>query len=146
MSLPATMLGITIACFDGPDAQFRIAQTDEEILRDEVYHRLTTDSVVGDSPEAKNFGHDVRRYAGARLSATAEAELGPTLSATLQQSGRVEYADVTVTSERPSPDLLHLTFSVTVRARHPVTGDVGDSFVFLFLLTPDTFEQIGAPA
>ena len=145
MTLPSTTLGITFACLDGPDAQFRLAQTDEEILRDEVYHRLTTDSVIGDSADAQNFGRDVRRYAGARMSSSDVAELGPTLSAVLQQSGRVEYADVEVTRTRPRPDLQHLTFAVTVRARHPATGDVGDAFTFLFLLTPDTFEQIGAP-
>lgn len=144
MTIPTTTLGITFACLDGPDAQFRLAQTDGEIMRDEVYHRLTADSVLGDSDAAANFGRDVRRYAGAKMSLADVAELGPSLSAVLQQSPRVEYADVTVTRTRPRPDLQHLTFSVVVAARNPITGDVGDTFSFLFLLTPDTFEQIGA--
>ena len=144
MTLPIVTLGITFACLTGPDARFSVAQTDREIMGDEVYHRLTTDTVLGDSDEAQSFGRDVRQYAGARLTKTEIAELGPTLSAVLQQSGRVEFADVTVTATRPRPDLQHLTFAVSVTARDPVTGEVGDSFDFLFLLTPDTFEQIGA--
>lgn len=144
MILPNTTLGITFACFDGPDAQFSLAQTDREILRDEVYHRLICDRVLGDSDEAQSFGRDVRRLAGAKMSTADIAELGPTLSAMLQQSGRVEHADVTVTKTTPSPGLIHLTFAVSVTARNPITGDVGDAFDFLFLLTPDTFGQIGA--
>ncbi len=144
MSLPNTTLGITFACFDGPDAMFRLAQSDREIMRDEVYHRLTCDTVLGDSDAAQSFGRDVRRYAGAKMSDTDVKELGPALSAVLQQSGRVEFADVTVTRTKPRPDLQHLTFAVSVAARNPVTGDTGETFDFLFLLTPDTFEQIGA--
>jgi hypothetical protein len=134
-----TRLGVTFACRDDFDAQFRLAQTDREIIGDEVYHRLTADRVTGDSEEAQNFGRDVRRLAGARMSDTEVAELGPTLSAILQRSGRVETADVTVTKTTPSPGLIALQFAVSV------TAVTGDTFDFLFLLTPDTFEQIGAP-
>jgi hypothetical protein len=138
MILPNVTLGYVFACLDGPDASFRLAQSDREILRDEVYHRLTTDSVIGEGPAAENFGKDVRGLLGGKLTDGDIEELGPTLAAVLQQSERIATALVDVTRTRLRPDLIHLSFAVTV------TAVTGVTFDFLFLLTPDTFEQIGA--
>ncbi len=130
-------LGVTFACFRGLGARFQVATTDEEIIRDEVFHRLTTDTVLGDSDEARSFGLDVRRRLGARMSDDDVASIGPMLSAVLQQSGRLDSADVVVTRLPSTTVLLSLSFAVTV-----VTTSA-DTFSFLFQLTGSNFEQVG---
>ncbi len=130
-------LGNTFACFRGFTSQFAVATTDEQIIRDEVYHRLTTDSVLGASPEASDFGFNVSRNLGAEMSDDDIASLGPMLSAVLQRSGRLDSADVKVTRLDSVPGILSLSIAVSVVA---VTGD---TFDFLFRLTGSTFEQVG---
>ncbi len=132
-----TTLGVTFACFRGFTSQFDIAQIDEQILRDEVFHRLTTDTVLGDSEDAASFGYDVRRRLGARMTDEEIAGLGPLLSSVLQRSGRVDSADVIVTRVATTGPLLSLLIAVSVVA---ITGE---TFSFLFKLTGSTFEQVG---
>jgi hypothetical protein len=118
--------------------RFDVAKTDEEILRDEVFHRLTTDSVLGDTDEAKDWGFDCRRRLGARMTKDDVEALGPLLSAVLQRSGRIDSADVRVTQlDAPAPGMLSLQIAVSV------TAVTGDTFSFLFRLTGSTFEQVG---
>lgn len=135
--MSSTSLGITFACFRGMTSQFDVATTDEQILRDEVFHRLTTDTVLGDSEDAASFGYDVRKRLGARMTDEEIAGLGPMLSAVLQRSGRVDAADVVVTRIMTTGPLLSLLISVSVIA---ITGE---TFSFLFRLTGSTFEQVG---
>lgn len=134
----STTLGNTFACFTDVTGRFALAQTDEEILRDEVYHRLTTDTVLGDTDTARSFGFNVRQRLGARMSDDDIASLGPMLAAMLQRSGRVDSADVECKRLAGAPGLLSLSIAVSVIA---VTGE---TFAFLFQLSGSTFEQVGA--
>jgi len=144
MTLPATTLGYTFACRDGFDPSFRLAQSDEEIVADEIYHRLTTSSVLGDTPEAASWGVNIFLLCGDHMGAARLAALGPALSAALQQSPLIETADVTVTPG-PRTDLVDLAIAVDVTAKHPVTGEIAGGFTFLFALTGSTFRRVGDP-
>jgi hypothetical protein len=120
-----------------------VATTDEQILRDEVYHRLTTDRVLGFdedgnyTADAASFGDDVRKLAGAAMSDDALAALGPRFSAMLQRSGRIDTADVTVATGPVVDGETSLDFSVSV-----VAAD-GAPYDFLFRLTGTTFVNVG---
>lgn len=139
----STTLGITYACRDDCSPQFSICTTDEQILGDEVYHRLTTDRVLGfDSagnytPDAASFGDDVRKLAGAALSDSAVAALGQRYSLMLQRSGRIETADVTVTRGDSTSGEVDLYFAVDV------VSSTALPFAFLFRLTGTTFVNVG---
>jgi len=130
-------LGHTFACFRDFGPRFEVNATDEQTVRDEVLHRLTTDSVLGDSPEATDYGFNVRRRLGARMTDDDVNALGPMLSAVLQRSGRIDSADVTCSRLPSPPGLLSLMIAVTVIA------PAGDTFSFVFKLTGSTFEQVG---
>ncbi len=132
-----TTLGVTFACFRGFGPRFEVATTDEQIVRDEVFRRLTADSVLGDSPEAADWGYDLRQRLGARMTDDDAMALGPLLSAVLQRSGRIETADVKCDRIPNDSGLLSLSISVTV------TTVTGDTFSFVFKLTGSTFEQVG---
>ncbi len=145
MTIPATKLGVTFACRDGFDASFRVATTDREIVADEVYHRMTTDSVLGDTPEAINWGKNIFRECGGTVSDAKIKLLGPTYSAVLQGSPLVEHADVVVTRASSRTDLVDLLFEASVTPKNPITDEVAASLTFIFRLTGDTFELVGDP-
>jgi hypothetical protein len=144
MTLPATIFGVTLSCRDGFDELFSVAQTDEQIVLDDVYHRMTTDTVLGDTEEAASFGLNVFRRCGAAMSDPQIAALGPEYAAMLQGSPLVEFADVAVTRGTRT-DLIGLNFEVSVTAKSPLTGDIVGSFSFVFRLTGDTFFRVGDP-
>ena len=139
----STTLGITFACRDDLSPRFDIATTDEEILTDEIYHRLTTDRVLGFDVdgnytlEAAAFGDDVRKLAGAALSDADVAALGPRFAAVLQRSGRIETADVKVTAGPIVNGDVSLDFAINVVSSTDVP------FAFLFRLTGSTFTNVG---
>ncbi len=144
MTLPATIFGVTLACRDGFDALFSVAQTDAEIVAAEVHRRMTTDFVLGDTPEAQQFGLNVFRRCGAAMGEAEVRALGPEYAAMLQGSPLIEHADVGVTrGERQ--DLLELTFAVQVTAKNPATGDFAGSFSFVFQLSGNNFFRVGDP-
>lgn len=130
-------LGVTFSCFRGLTSRFALAETDEQIVLHEVFHRLTADTVQGQSEEADSFGFDVRRRLGAAMSDDDVASLGPMLSSMLQRSGRLASADVRVSRLASTPGLLSLMFAVSVMTA------AGNSFSFLFQLTGSSFEQVG---
>lgn len=132
-------LGRTFACRTDLGPRFELAQTDAQILGDDVFRRLTNDSVIGDSPEAIDFGDDVRKLQGARLTDGDIAGLGPRYSAVLQRSPRILTADVTVTRMPSAPGQVALRFDVSV------TSEVGP-FDFLYELNGTTFSQVGVTA
>lgn len=138
-----TTLGITLACLDDCSPQFSICTTDEQILREEVYHRLTTDRVLGFdddgnyTPDAASFGDDVRKLAGASLTDSAVSALGPRYAAVLQRSGRIETADVKVTRGDIVNGEADLDFTVNVVSSTELP------FSFLFRLTGTTFVNVG---
>lgn len=138
-------IGVTFACFDALDPSFRIAASDYEIVRDEVYHRMTTDSVIGDTDEALSWGLDVFRECGSYVDDAKVALLGPTYAAMLQGSPLIETADVTVTRGPSAPPAVDLVFTISVTPISPSTGLVGDALSFVFLLTADTFALVGNP-
>lgn len=133
-----TRLGATFACRDGFDASFRLAADDAEIVGDEVYHRLTTDSVLGDSEDAVQWGIDVRRRCGAKMGDAEIAALGPELGAMLQGSDLIEHADVEVKRASPQGQTVDLLIAVNVTP----LGDTGP-LTFVFRLTGTTFSQVG---
>ena len=139
----STTLGITFACRDDLSPRFDIATTDEQILGDEIYHRLTTDRVIGFdadgnyTPDAASFGDDVRKLAGAALSDSDVKALGPRFASVLQRSGRIETADVRVTSGPAVAGEVSLDFAINVVSSTDVP------FAFLFRLTGTTFVDVG---
>lgn len=145
MILPKTTLGITFACRDGFTAQFSLAQTDEEIVADEVYHRMTTDRVLGDTPEALEWGSDVFRRCGATMTDGEILALGPEYAGVLQRSPLVDHADVGVT-RLPSPQgTIALEFDINVTPKNPVTDETGEPLSFLFRLNAGNFFRVGNP-
>lgn len=134
-----TTLGITFACRTDLGARFELAQTDAQILGDDIFRRLTCDSVIGDSPEAIDFGDNVRKLYGAKLSDGEVAGLGPRYSAVLQRSPRILTADVVVTRMPAPPGQIALRLTVSV------TAEAGP-FSFIYLLNGTTFSQVGVTA
>lgn len=143
MTTPAS-LGVTFACRDGLDASFRIAASDEEIVIDEVYHRMTTDSVLGDTDEAQAWGLNVFRECGSYVSDAKIQLLGPTYSAMLQGSPLIDSADVTVTRGSTGPRV-DLVFAISVTPISPSTGLLADALAFVFRLDGDNFALVGNP-
>lgn len=140
-----TTLGVTFGCFDDLDASFSAAKTDYQIARDEVYHRLTTDAVLGfeDDGEtltqaAADFGDDVRKLAGKSLTDRQASALGLKYTAVLQHSDILSSASVVVTKTQIGIAEIELNFAVTVVTS---TGP----FTMFFLLSGTTFSQVGAP-
>jgi len=145
MILPPTLLGITFACRTGLDAQFSLAQTDEQIVAEEVEHRLTCRQVLGDTDEAIDWGIDIFERCGAAMTDAEIAAFGPECAAVLQRSPVVDYADVAATKLPSAPGTISLELAVTVRPKNPVTDEVGEPLSFIFRLTPDTFYRVGNP-
>ena len=141
----STLLGLTFSCRSALTAQFEVSTTDEQIVFDEVYHRLTTDSVLGDSDDAVSWGINVFRRCGAAMSDADVAALGPEFSAMLQQSPIVEFADVAVRKSRASGGTFDLEIAVNVTPKNPATNSIGEPLSFIFLLTPTTFLRVGDP-
>ena len=129
-------LGVTYSCFFDFTSRFGVCATNEEIVLAEVYHRLTTDNVIGDTPEAADWGDDVRKLQGAPLTEPQIAGLGPRFALVVQRSPLILTADIVVTSEPAPTGFVALLFAVTV------TTPAG-TFYFVFRLTPETFEQVG---
>lgn len=137
MSVPS--LGITFACRDDFDGLFSVATSDEQILRDEIFHRLTTDSVLGDTPEADDWGYDVRKLLGSPMTAGDIVELGPKLADMLQQrSPLIEFADVTVTRTSAVGAPLVLLIETTGQS------STGVPFSFLFTLDGTNYLRVGS--
>jgi hypothetical protein len=139
----STTLGITFACRDDLTPGFSLATSDAQILGDEIYHRLTTDRVLGFdddgnyTAEAASFGDDVRKLQGAAMTDDAIAALGPRFSAMLQRSGRIETADARVTRGVLVNGEAPLYFAVDVVA------STGAPLSFLFRLTGATLVNVG---
>lgn len=135
----STTLGITFACRTDLGPRFELAQSDAEILGDDIYRRMMNDSVIGDSPEAIDYGDDVRKLMGAPLTDGDVEALGPRYSVMLQRSPRILTADVTVTRMPAATGQIALRFSVGV------TSESGP-FDFLYELNETTFTQVGLTA
>ena len=137
MSVPR--LGVTFACREDFDGLFSVATSDEQILQDEIFHRLTTDSVLGDTPEANDWGRDVRRLLGSPMTSADIATLGPELGDMLQQkSPLIEFADVTVTRTSDIGDPLVLRIETTGQSA------TGAPFSFLFTLDGTNYLRVGS--
>lgn len=92
---PAAYYGRDVRCFSDADAMFSDV-TGLDVLRQDIYHRLTTDNILG--PNGDGWGFDVRRLLG---YPTADLPgLQPQLSEVCQRDPRVRAADVAIT---PSP-------------------------------------------
>lgn len=145
MILPPTTLGITFACRDGFDAQFSLAQSDAEIVIDEAYHRLTTKSVLGDTPEAIDFGINIFDRCGAAMSDGEIAAFGPECAAVLQRSPLIEHADVAATKLPSAPGTTSLELAVTATPKNPTTDEIGEPLSFIFRLNAGNFFRVGNP-
>ena len=135
----STTLGITFACRTDLTPRFDVCTSDRQILGDDIFRRMMNDSVIGDSPEAIDYGDNVRKLLGAALSDGEVDALGLRYSVVLQRSPRILTADVVVTRMAAAPGQIALRFSVSV------TTEVGP-FSFLFALTSETFSEIGVTA
>lgn len=136
--MTAPSLGTTFACQDDCDGLFSVCTTDRQILLQEMYHRITTDQVVGDTPEAENWGYDVRRRLGSPMTAGDIAALGPTLGDAVMRSPLFDFADVTAT--RTSADGAPLALKIAATGR----GATGTPFSFVFTLDGVNYLQVGA--
>jgi hypothetical protein len=145
MTLPNVTLGYTFSCpAAGLDASFRLCETDAQIVTEECERRLTTRSVLGDTPEAIDFGENIFELCGDHVSDAEIPSLGPRLGGVLQKSPIIEHADVVVTRGTRT-DLIDLFLEVTVTPKNPTTDEIGTSLSFFFRLTGDTFQRVGNP-
>lgn len=102
-----TDFGTDIRCMDDADPRWSTCTGAALVLQD-VYHRITTDSVLGRiinpdgtteaDPEAENFGDDVRKLVGSANDDNAPA-LGPRFAAVVQRSRRILTADCIARAE-----------------------------------------------
>ncbi len=94
--------GKDIRCIDDADPRWSTCEGIALVLQG-VYHRLTTDSVLGriinedgtvePDPEAEDFGEDVRRLVGAGVSEDGLPAIERRLSSVCQRDARVDTAD-----------------------------------------------------
>lgn len=99
---PAEAYGKDVRCFDDADALWSDV-TGLGVVVQDVYHRLTNDSVLGSTeeavnPDADNWGFDVTRLAG--MSIDDLASMPPVISAAAQKDPRVATCDVSIQSKR----------------------------------------------
>lgn len=117
-----TDFGTAIGCMDDADPRWSTVVGNALVLQD-VYHRITTDSVLGriinpdgtiePDPRAENFGDDVRNLVGSAQSDDELAALGPRFSAVVQRSERVDTADCRVESEDAGNGNVNLILYIT---------------------------------
>ena len=100
--------GSDLGCILSTDALFSSA-TGIDVVRQDAYHRLLTDSVLG--PAGDGWGYDCRRLLGAPDAQLAS--FSALLSEVLQRDERITSAQVSIVSSRTSSGLR----VVTVRAR-----------------------------
>jgi hypothetical protein len=136
MTVPS--LGLTLACRDDFDGLFSVATSDEQILTDELYHRFTTDSVLGDTPQANDWGYDVRKLLGSPMTPGDIMALGPTLANVAQRSPLVEFCDVVVTRTSAPSNPLELKIEATGKSA------TGSPFAFLFTLDATNYLRVGS--
>src|SRR5690349_15704424 len=115
--------GTDLACFDDAPSALFPPIDGLGLIRQEMYHRLTVDSVLGwileddgtlsPDPSAENWGKDVRRECGAPHTAASAAALGPQYAAVIQRSGRVATADIAVTRTILGNGMVALDFAIT---------------------------------
>lgn len=97
-----TAYGRDVRCFDDADALWSEV-TGLGVIAQDVYHRLTNDSVLGSTdeepnPDAENWGFDVQKLAG--MSIDDLASLPPIISAAVQRDPRIATCDVSYQSKR----------------------------------------------
>ncbi len=135
----STTLGVTLACFDDIGALGEVCETDEQETLDEVYHRLTTDSVLGDSDDARSWGYNLRARINAATIGDELLLLNPKLSAVLERSGRVDTAEVNCTELPATAGKVSMRVEVYVAP----TSNKGP-YAWIFELNGDTFKRVGA--
>jgi hypothetical protein len=114
--------GTDIACMDDADPRWSTC-TGIALVLQGVYHRITTDSVLGRiinedgtveaDPKAENFGDDIRKQVGAKHDDESAGALGPRYAAVIQRDERVLTADVVVTTEDAGNGNVDLILDVT---------------------------------
>lgn len=85
--------GRTLRCINDADALWTSVEG-IDVVRQDMYHRLTNDTVLG--PGGDGWGFDVHQLVGMQASELTSYQ--PTLTEVLQQDPRVETADVTLTA------------------------------------------------
>ncbi len=103
----ATDYGVDFACFDDAPSALFPTVTGLDLVRQDVYHRITNRSVLGwivaddgslaPDPKAENYGGEMWSLLGSAQTDESASALGPTISGWIQNSGRIEFADVGVT-------------------------------------------------
>lgn len=105
---PAADYGTDLGCILSTDVLFTSA-TGIDVVRQDAYHRLLTDSVLG--PAGDDWGYDCRRLLGAKDSLIAAIQ--PLLSEVLQRDERIQQATVNVTSSSTGTGLRVVTVKAT---------------------------------
>lgn len=139
----ATDYGRDFDCFDDAPSALFPTITGLALVRQDIYHRISNDSVIGwivddagnlaPDPAAENYGRDVRRLLGAAQTDASAAALGPQISAAIQRSGRIEYADVAVTRIVRSTGIVALRLAISGVAKQPP-----EPFSFVYFVTDTT--------
>ncbi|MEI8256221.1 MAG: hypothetical protein WCJ30_11175 [Deltaproteobacteria bacterium] len=136
-----TDFGVDIACLDDADPRWTTCTGNALVLQD-VYHRLTTGSVLGriinpdgtvePDPEAENYGDDVRLLVGDATDESAPG-LGTRFSDVVQRSKRIDTADCVVSLESMGDGKARLILAITG------TSAAGP-FSFIFAATSTTLK------
>lgn len=92
---PAAAYGRDVACVEDADEFFTDIEGLGVVMQDAI-HRITTDSVAGDSEEAFDWGYDCRRLLG--MPADELAAMPPILVEVLTRDDRIDSAEVTLTA------------------------------------------------
>ena len=100
--------GTDLGCILSTDVLFS-STTGVDVVRQDAYHRLLTDSVLG--PAGDDWGYDCRRLLGAKDSLIAAIQ--PLLSEVLQRDERIQQASVSVTSSSTGTGLRVVTVKAT---------------------------------
>lgn len=117
-----TDFGRDIKCMDDADPRWSTCAGNALVLQD-VYHRITTDSVLGriinedgtiePDPRAENYGDDVRKLVGAGVSDDAAPGYGTRFAAVIQRSARIATADCVATLEHLDNGKANLILDIT---------------------------------
>jgi len=105
---PAANYGTDVGCILSTDVLFS-SVTGIDVVRQDAYHRLLTDSVLG--PAGDDWGYDCRRLLGAKDSQIAAIQ--PLISEVLQRDERIEQASVRVRSSSTGTGLRVVTVEAT---------------------------------
>ena len=124
--------GVDLGCVLSTDSLFS-STTGVDVVRQDAYHRLLTDSVLG--PAGDDWGYDCRRLLGAKDSLLSAVQ--PLLTEVLLRDERILSATVTVSASSTGTGLR----VVTVRAQCQTDAGPFDLVLSIDNVSVSTIDQ-----